>query len=107
MPQRIEVHPDQLARASARLLQCADEIHAGHASTDARIADAQSGWVGRSADALTARVASWQQTSAVLHERLNSHGTALRASNQMFAAREGRNSEAVAQIGGLGAAPVD
>ena len=104
----IRVDPDQLRSAAVHIDGQGEDLLVGYSSVHSRIEAAQSGWAGRSAAALSARLAEWQATVAGIHARVSDHGTAMHGSGG-FATTERNNTQAIAGVGrqDAGARPVD
>jgi len=100
MPRRIEVNPELLTTAGGQVTGYTQDLEATFTSGDARMSAAQSGWTGRSAQALNTRVAAWQTTSAVISGRLVDHSAAFRITGAEFAETEQNNASAVARVDG-------
>lgn len=75
------------------------EFQAAHASADADIEAAQSGWVGASAAALQAKFVEWQATTAALSSDVEAHGAAFRAAAHGYTTTDADNADSLdAQI---------
>ena len=72
MPQPIRVNPQELADAAERVRGYADQLRAGHGSAITAADAAQSGLVGQSAQAISAKTQRWQATTAALERVLAS-----------------------------------
>ena len=79
----IRVDPDQLRSAAVHIDGQGEDLLVGYSSVHSRIEAAQSGWAGRSAAALSARLAEWQATVAGIHARVSDHGTAMHGSAEV------------------------
>lgn len=71
-----------------------------HLSSDNRMAAAQSGWVGGSAAALSAKTATWLETSRGLLARVGAHALELNSDGMNFATMERDNVDKLRPPGG-------
>jgi uncharacterized protein YukE len=62
-----------LADSAAQVSAHADDLASAHVWSDNRMTEVQSGWVGASAVALSAKTATWLDTSRGLLARLGAH----------------------------------
>ena len=76
----------------------AHDLLANHARTDSAVDSALTGWVGRSAAALSASAATWATATRDLATRVSEHGAALRITGMTFAEMEHRGARATAQV---------
>ena len=84
--------PDALHGMSSGIFTHADVAHAEWRQHTAQAAQASSGWVGSSADALDALTASWTLRGTALHQRTVGMGATCRQSAYDFAEQEDLNS---------------
>jgi WXG100 family type VII secretion target len=74
MGKELRVDPATLHASASQIDVSADDLRAQHGSMDGRIAAAQAGWIGVSADALMAKAAQWEEESASHYTELVKHG---------------------------------
>ena len=98
MPQPIRVNPQELADAAEHVRGYADQLRAGHGSAITAADAAQSGLVGRSAQAISAKTQRWQATTAALERVLASQATALASASNAYAETEADNHRAIAAL---------
>jgi WXG100 family type VII secretion target len=103
VPGWIRVDPDQMRAAAVHVDGQAEDISVGHASVHSRMEAAQAGWAGASAAALTARVAEWQTSVALIGSRIADHGAAFHGGAEAFAQSEDQNRQALTEVGLAGA----
>jgi uncharacterized protein YukE len=94
---------EHLATSAAHVTGHGEELAMLHLSADNRIAAAQVGWAGRSAEALANRASLWAAQSTTLLTRIGEHANYLRSAGQAFAMIEDMNarqlsSEIVASV---------
>lgn len=99
MPEPIKVDLQELAYGADAVRVHADLLAAGHSSATSVMDAARSGrLVGRSADAVVARMDRWQATTAELHRALASQGDALRSAAAAYDRTEGDNRDMIASL---------
>jgi WXG100 family type VII secretion target len=96
---KFRVDLEALAGSAAQVSEHGEDLASAHLSSDNRIADAQSGWVGDSAAALHAKTASWLETSRRLLARLGDHALNLNSDGIAFAAMEHDSVEQSRTVG--------
>ncbi len=98
MPQPIRVDPQELADAAERVRGYADQLRAGHGSAVTAADAAQSGLVGQSAQAISAKTQRWQTTTAALQRVLASQADALASAANAYAETEAGNTRAITSL---------
>jgi WXG100 family type VII secretion target len=98
VPEPIKVDLQELAYGADAVRGHADLLAAGHSSATSVMDAARSGLVGRSADAVVARMDRWQATTAELHRALASQGDALRSAAAAYDRTEGDNRDMIASL---------
>ncbi|MGZ6780302.1 MAG: WXG100 family type VII secretion target [Mycobacterium sp.] len=98
MPEPTKVDPHELARGADVVRDQADLLAAGHSSAISTAGAAQSGLVGRSAEAVAATMNRWQATTAELHRLLASQGDVLRSAAAAYAQTEDDNRDVIASL---------
>ncbi len=82
-----------LAHSAAQVSGQGEDLASAHLSSDNRIAAAQSGWVGRSALALSTKTATWLEDSRRLLTRVGEHALNMNNDGIDFSAMERDNVE--------------
>jgi WXG100 family type VII secretion target len=90
---RLRVDLEALASSAAHVTGQGEDLATAHLSSDNRIVAAQSGWVGSSALALSAKTAAWLETSRRLVTRVGDHAMELNNDGHSFAEMEQANVE--------------
>ena len=98
MPQPIRVDPQDLVDAAERVREYADQLRAGHGSAVTAADAAQSGLVGQSAQAVSAKTQRWHATTAELQRVLVSQAAALASAANAYAETEADNRRAIASL---------
>jgi uncharacterized protein YukE len=86
------VDVEHLATSAAHVTGHGEELAMSHLSADNRIAAAQVGWAGRSAEALANRASLWTAQSTALITRIGEHANDLHSAGQSFAMAEDTNA---------------
>jgi len=76
----------------------AHDLLASHTRADSAVDSALTGWVGRSAAALSATAATWATATRDLATRVGEHGAALRITGMAFADMDLSSARATAQV---------
>jgi WXG100 family type VII secretion target len=92
----VKVDPEELAAGAVVVRDQADLLAAGHSSAISTAGAAQSGLVGRSAEAVAATADRWRAITAELHRLLASQGDALTSAAAAYARTEDDNREMIA-----------
>jgi len=90
---RFRVDPAALADSAAQVSAQGEDLASAHLSSDNRITNVQSGWVGASAVALNTKAAAWLETSRGLLARLGDYALDFTNDGIAFAALERENIE--------------
>jgi uncharacterized protein YukE len=98
--EKFQVDLETLACTTAHITGQGENLATAHVSSDNRIGAAQSGWVGTSAAALSARMAAWLETSRRLLARVGDHALDLNNDGINFAAIEQENAQKLRVVGG-------
>jgi WXG100 family type VII secretion target len=80
-----------LADSAAQVSAQGEDLASAHLASDNRITTVQSGWVGASAAALSAKTATWLQASHGMLARIGAHALDLNNDAIKFAALERDN----------------
>jgi uncharacterized protein YukE len=89
----LTVNLEHLAMSAAQITDHGENLATSHLSADNRIAAAQAGWTGRSAEALAQRAARWTANSTALVTRMGDHADHFYTCGQAFSAMEDRHSQ--------------
>jgi WXG100 family type VII secretion target len=84
----LRVNLEHLATSAAQVTGHGEDLATSHQSVDGRIAAAQAGWTGRSAQALARRTPQWAVNSTALVTQLGNHAEHLSACGQAYATME-------------------
>ncbi|MBO0879666.1 MAG: WXG100 family type VII secretion target [Mycobacterium sp.] len=97
----LRVNLEHLAISAAQVSGHGEDLAIAHLAADNRIADAQAGWAGRSAEALVHRASHWAANSTALVTRIGEHANNLYNIRLAFASME-TGSEQELGTGALG-----
>ena len=95
MSRDIAVNPTDLHLAAASVRCHAEDMRTALKSSEASAQDAESGWVGQSADALQSLVPSWREFSRAIDSKLEAHSAHLDASAGAYESTDDRNAASV------------
>jgi hypothetical protein len=98
VPEPLRVAAELLIVSGTLADDQAHDLLANHARADSAVDSALTGWVGRSAAALSASAATWATTTHDLAARVREHGAALRFTGMAFAEMEHLSAQATAQV---------
>lgn len=98
--EKFQVDLEALACSAAHVTAQGENLATAHLSSDGRIAAAQPGWVGTSAEALNVRTAIWQKTSRKLLTGVGGHALDLHTDGIDFAAMERESAEKLRAVSG-------
>ena len=98
MPEPLNVDPELLIVSGALADDQAHDLLASHTRAESAVHSALTGWVGRSAAALSATATTWATATQDLATQVCEHGTALRITGMAFAEMEVRSARATAQV---------
>ena len=88
-----------LAGSAAEVSAQGEDLASAHLSSDNRITNVQSGWVGASAAALSLKTSTWLETSRGLLARVGAHALDLTNDGIEYAALERDNAENQRAVG--------
>ena len=94
----MNVTPELLIAAGAQTEARSQDLFDSCQRTEAIVDAALFGWVGRSADAMSAMAARWSVAVTALCTGISDHVEALRLSGMAFAEIERHNAHAAAQV---------
>lgn len=89
----LRVNLEHLAIAAAQVTGHGEDLAISHLAADNRIAEAQAGWAGRSAEALAHRASHWAANSTALVTRIGKHANNLYNAGLAFATMETGNEQ--------------
>ena len=84
----LTVNLEHLAASAAQITGNGEDLAASHLSVDNRIAAAQGGWTGRSAEALARRAPRWSVNSTALVTQMGDHAEHFSTCGQAYATME-------------------
>lgn len=91
----LRVNLEHLATSAVQVTGHGEDLATSHLSADDRIAGAQGGWTGRSAEALARRAPQWTGNSTALVTQLCDHAQHLSTCGQAFATMEAQHTHQV------------
>jgi WXG100 family type VII secretion target len=89
----LTVNLEHLATSAAQITANGEDLATSHLSVDNRIAAAQGGWTGRSAEALARRAPRWTVNSTALVTQLGDHAEHFSTCGQAYATMETHHAE--------------
>jgi uncharacterized protein YukE len=89
----LRVNLEHLATSVAQVTGHGEDLAISHLAADNRIAAAQAGWAGRSAEALAHRASQWAANSTALVSRIGEYANSLHTAGLAFAAMEAGNEQ--------------
>jgi WXG100 family type VII secretion target len=89
----LRVNLEHLATSAAQVSGDGEDLATSHLSADNRIADAQGGWTGRSAEALARRAPRWTVNSTALVTQMGNHAQHLSNCGQAYATMETQHAQ--------------
>ena len=91
----LRVNLEHLATSAAQVTGDGEDLATSHLSADNRIAAAQGGWTGRSAEALARRAPRWSVNSTALVTQMGNHAQHLSTCGQAYAMMETHRAQQV------------
>jgi WXG100 family type VII secretion target len=88
----LRVNLEHLAASSAQVTSHGEDLATAHLSADNRIAAAEAGWTGRSAEALARRTPHWTENSTALVTRMGEHAEHLSTCGQAYSKMEAQHT---------------
>jgi uncharacterized protein YukE len=89
----LRLNLERLATSVVQITDHGEDLATSHLSADNRIAAAQGGWTGRSAEALARRAPQWMANSTALLTRMGDHADHFADCGRAFSATEDQNVE--------------
>ncbi len=89
----LRVNLEHLATSAVQITERGEDLANSHLYADNRIASAQGGWTGRSAEALARRAPRWTENSTALVTRMGDHAEHLSNCGRAFSAMEAKHVE--------------
>jgi uncharacterized protein YukE len=89
----LRVNLENLATSAAQITDHGEDLASSHLSADNRIAAAQAGWTGRSAEALAQRAPRWAANSTALVTRMGDHADHFYTCGRAYSAMEDRHAQ--------------
>lgn len=90
--EKLQLDLEALAHSAAHVTGQGEDLAAVHLSSDNRLAAAQSGWIGTSALALSAKTAAWLEDSRRLLTRIGEHALSMNQDGVEFSGTERDNT---------------
>ena len=84
----LRVNLEHLATSAVQVTGHGEDLATSHLSVDNRIAAAQGGWTGRSAEALARRTPRWTENSTALVTQLGNHAEHLSSCGRAYSTME-------------------
>lgn len=94
----LQFNVEDLVSSAIHVTGQGEDLAIGHQASDGRIATAQTGWQGSSAQAMSARLSAWAQTSTALLGRLGDHAQGLHSCAYHFATNEEQHAQELAAL---------
>lgn len=94
-----KVDVEALKRAGKTVAEQAETLSSSHRASMVGLSDAETGWVGSSADALVEMSTKWQQIADTHAKAIDNQATALHSSADMFAYMEEQAAQKLKTIG--------
>lgn len=98
----LRVNVQHLAASGVAVSNHGETVAAKHTAASERLVNAQTGWQGVSAAALTVKTASWTETTTALLTRLFDHAQGLHAGAVTFTEGEATSSRQMQQVAAQG-----
>jgi uncharacterized protein YukE len=93
MAMSLRVNLEHLAASAMQVSGHGEDLAARQLAVDNRIADAQPGWAGSSAEALAYRASRWAAKSTALVTRIGEHANDLYSAGLAFSTMDAINEE--------------
>lgn len=93
----LSVDPSEVHRSGVEIGKIATTVRSAFSTSETEIASAQSGWVGKSADALGSMAAEWQEETKALVEILIEHGSKFTAAAKQYGQVDEAEADSVRQ----------
>lgn len=81
---QLRVDPAAVHESGKQVGELAETLKGEFASSSQQIASSQSGWIGKSAAALAAKLAEWDDEAEVHHHNISGHGERFVAAAMMY-----------------------
>lgn len=88
----LTVNLEHLASSAAQVTGNGEDLATSHLSVDNRIAAAQGGWTGRSAEALARRAPRWTANSTALVTQMGDHAEHFSTCGQAYGTMENHHA---------------
>lgn len=92
------VDTEKLSLSATAVTGHGENLAVNHTTTDARFTGAEGGWRGKSAAALTNRLATWTTNSATLLTNIGGHANDMHTSVFAYNTNEEQSAQALAQV---------
>ncbi|QRY47068.1 WXG100 family type VII secretion target [Mycolicibacterium boenickei] len=81
---QLRVDPAAVHESGKQVSELAETLRSEFASASQQIVAAQSGWIGKSAAALAAKLAEWDENAEIYHSNISGHGERFVAAAAMY-----------------------
>ncbi len=95
----LRVDPAAVHQSGKEVGELAETLRHEFASSSQQIAAAQSGWIGKSAEALAAKLAEWDEQAEIHHHNISGHGERFVAAATMYGHTDESESQALKSAG--------
>lgn len=95
----LRVDPAAVHESGKQVGELAETLRSDLASSSQQIASAQSGWIGKSAAALAAKLAEWDEDAEIHHHNISGHGERFVAAAAMYGHTDESEAETVKSAG--------
>lgn len=99
MARNLEVDVPGLVQGSSDVGHRGQVLAAAHRQSESSVSDANSGWVGFSAQSLAAMSAKWQRISARHGKAIENHAVQMDTAAKLFAEMEERHAQQLKAVG--------
>jgi WXG100 family type VII secretion target len=91
----LRVNPSEVHQSGVEIEAIVSSVKSALTSSDTEIASAQSGWIGKSSDALASIAAEWQQTMQQIVDILADHGSKFTAAAEQYGQTDESGADSV------------
>lgn len=96
---KLRVNPEALSKAANDVANHGESLLAAHQSSHGQAVEAQSGWVGSSAGALSGVLDSWETTTTAHLGRIGEHSCGMHFAAADFTFMEQQNKQKLNEVG--------
>lgn len=95
----LSVDPAAVHESGRQVGELAEMLKTEFASSSQQIASSQSGWIGKSAEALATKLAEWDEEAEIHHHNISGHGERFVAAATMYGHVDESEAESVKSAG--------